>query len=159
MSKRVILKGVCHFHSETGSGGGYWAFQDKKFIQKNVPRGYCKKCGRCLTPEQWECLERNKGVLFSTTNLSIPWCKNGKHEEEISDLWSYEGLNYLENGDILTIYSPNNPKKIEWRGTISLIRNTSEPLTHTDQQGVEREKWTKYFLEKYPAQLIKARKS
>ena len=27
-----VLYGVCHFHSETGTEGGYWAFQDEKFI-------------------------------------------------------------------------------------------------------------------------------
>jgi len=26
------LRGICHFHSETGTEGGYWAFQDSQFI-------------------------------------------------------------------------------------------------------------------------------
>lgn len=29
---QVSLKGVLHFHSETGTEGGYWAFQDERFI-------------------------------------------------------------------------------------------------------------------------------
>ena len=43
-SPKKILKGFCHFFSETGTEGGDWTFQDEKFIQKNVKRGYCKKC-------------------------------------------------------------------------------------------------------------------
>lgn len=32
-----ILEGVLHLHSETGTEGGYWAFQDKRFISKTRP--------------------------------------------------------------------------------------------------------------------------
>ena len=39
------LEGILHFHSETGTEGGYWAFQDSKYIQENVPKGYCSDCG------------------------------------------------------------------------------------------------------------------
>ena len=33
-----VMKGVCHFHSETGTEGGYWAFQDERFITKTGMR-------------------------------------------------------------------------------------------------------------------------
>ncbi len=32
-----ILKGVLFLHSETGTEGGYWAFQDQRFINKITP--------------------------------------------------------------------------------------------------------------------------
>lgn len=32
-----ILEGVLFLHSETGTEGGYWAFQDKQFISKTMP--------------------------------------------------------------------------------------------------------------------------
>ena len=31
MSKKKVLKGVCYFHSETGTEGGYWAFMERKY--------------------------------------------------------------------------------------------------------------------------------
>lgn len=33
-----VLKGVLSFHSETGTEGGYWAFQDRDFISKISPQ-------------------------------------------------------------------------------------------------------------------------
>lgn len=35
-----MLKGVCYFYSETGTEGGYWAFQDNKYIS---PQGWSYK--------------------------------------------------------------------------------------------------------------------
>ena len=29
------IDGVCYFHSETGTEGGYWAFQDRRFINES----------------------------------------------------------------------------------------------------------------------------
>ncbi len=31
-SDESALRGLCHFHSETGTEGGYWAFQDSQYI-------------------------------------------------------------------------------------------------------------------------------
>lgn len=33
----TTLKGILIFHSETGTEGGYWAFQDESFISKKTP--------------------------------------------------------------------------------------------------------------------------
>ncbi len=37
-----IIKGKLDFYTETGTEGGYWAFQDEKFItpNENIPGGY-----------------------------------------------------------------------------------------------------------------------
>ena len=35
--KRKTLEGILHLHSETGTEGGYWAFQDKRFITLTSP--------------------------------------------------------------------------------------------------------------------------
>ena len=32
------LEGILHLHSETGTEGGYWAFQDSKFISIKTTR-------------------------------------------------------------------------------------------------------------------------
>jgi hypothetical protein len=45
---KAILRGVTHFHSETGTEGGYWAFQDEKFMHLAPPTNnlWCDHCGR-----------------------------------------------------------------------------------------------------------------
>lgn len=140
------IEGVCAFHSETGTEGGYWAFQDSRHIEKNVPRGWCKKCGEILKNSAW------------ATNK----CPNGEHEEYIGDLWSYDGLYILKDGDRLTIYSKDEPNKIVWSGTIKLRQYP--PFTkdafglriHAEQEGADRKIWAKWFFEEYPATLIVA---
>src|SRR3989344_1541964 len=105
-----MLRGVCFFHSETGTEGGYWAFQDGEHI---------------ISPQ--------KG--------------------------SYEGLHILENGDRLTIFSPDNPTQVVWFGVISLrqyppfTENVFGYWIHADQEGVDREVWATYFFKEYPAEL------
>lgn len=112
------LVGFLHFWSETGTEGGHWAFQDKKFIS--------------------------------------PPSENWPYES-----WSYEGLHILQNGDILIIYSKETPTDIIWTGVIKLrtyplfTESTAGMWIHADQEGVCRHTWTKWFLEEYPAKLIK----
>lgn len=33
MLDETEMRGICHFHSETGTEGGYWAFQDERHIK------------------------------------------------------------------------------------------------------------------------------
>ena len=107
------LKGILHFFFETGTEGGDWAFQDSGYIQENIPRGYCKNCGIYLreqsgalkiqrvTPIDEEFLRE---LQLTGKITERPDCSNNDHEEEIGDLWDYQGLHILENGDNLTIY-------------------------------------------------------
>ena len=113
------LEGVLHFWSETGTEGGYWAFQDKKFIYPPTP--------------DWP------------------------HER-----WSYDGQHVLRNGDALVIYSKDEPRRTIWSGEIELIQypmfteSAHGMWIHTDQKGVGRDTWAKWFIEEYPALLVKA---
>lgn len=34
-----VFDGICYFYSETGTEGGYWAFQDKRFITEDPTYG------------------------------------------------------------------------------------------------------------------------
>ncbi|HEY4520143.1 MAG TPA: hypothetical protein VJH33_03895 [Candidatus Paceibacterota bacterium] len=169
VNTRIVLqplRGVCCFHSETGTEGGYWAFQDETFITKNVPRDYCKKCGKYLDREGSLKIMVVKmpraGEALEATRL--PMCPDGQHEREISDVWSYAGLHILKNGDHLTIFSPDNPTQVVWSGTIHLRQHSlfSEDAfglwIHADQSGVTRNEWATYFLKEYPAELLPARK-
>lgn len=79
--------------------------------------------------------------------------------------WSYEGLHILEDGDRLTIFDKQDPKKIVWEGVIQLRQHelfteaTSNGMwIHADQEGVERAVWEKFFLEHYPAKLVVVRR-
>ena len=38
--KREAIKGACSFHTETGTEGGYWAFQDSRFISADGQWSY-----------------------------------------------------------------------------------------------------------------------
>lgn len=150
------IEGICAFHSETGTEGGYWAFQDSRCIEKNVGYGWCKKCGKWL---------RNQTTDTDIVGDIPGGCKDGAHEEEIGDSWSYEGLYILKDGDRLTIYSKDDPNEIVWSGTIKLRKYP--PFTedafgmwiHADQEGVDRKIWAKWFFEEYPAALITIKKS
>jgi len=162
-AKQKSLRGVCCFHSETGTEGGYWAFQDSQFITKDVPRPYCKKCGKYLKPQKSGGIKITK-VLRTTQDIldskEPRECPEGQHESETDDSWSYEGLHILKDGDHLVIYSKNNPSKIVWSGIIQLCRYavfTEHAFgfwIHADQGGVDRNLWAKWFLEEYTAKLI-----
>lgn len=162
------LEGILYLHSETGTEGGYWAFQDAQYIKKNVPQGYCKDCGvymreqdgtikvQCVTILDKEVLEE----LERTGKLKEkPDCGDNNHEELIADDWSYEGLHLLRDGDYLTIYHPNDNKEV-WSGVIRLKQYalfTEDAFglwIHADQEGIERDVWAEYFLREYPAKLI-----
>ncbi len=152
-SLEKTLSGVLHFHSETGTEGGHWAFQDFRCIQKNVPSGFCKNCGNYIG----DVYKRNEGLNEN------PTCKDGAHEEGIRDAWSYDGLHILKDGDRLIIYHPNDNKEI-WSGVINLkqyplfTEHVFGMWIHADQIGIKREVWAEYFFQEYPADLIPVKK-
>lgn len=162
------LEGILHLYSETGTEGGHWAFQDSLYVRKNVNKGYCTNCGigmqdggpikvqRVVTLD-----EKTLQELSSTGKLSKPnYCSDDKHVEEIGDAWDYKGLHILKDGDQLTIYNRDDKEKIEWSGIISLKQHplfTEDAFgwwIHADQNGIEREVWAEYFLNRHPARLI-----
>ena len=162
---KVILKGVCTFYAETGTEGGYWAFQDAEYIQKNVGRGYCRKCGKWLReqigPIKIERVYPITEELLHSEEASPERldCPDNAHEEEIGDVWDYKGLHILKSGDRLTIYPKDNPEEIVWQGNIKLREYplfTEDALglwIHADQEGIDRETWARWFFDEYPAEL------
>jgi hypothetical protein len=167
-----MLEGVLFLHSETGTEGGYWAFQDSRYIQENVPRGYCKNCGIYIKEQSGPLKVQRVTVLDEEMMREYERtgkikekldCANGEHEEEIGDSWSYEGLHILQDGDHLTIYHPGNNREV-WSGVINLKQHdlfteyASGMWIHADQIGIERDVWAEYFFKEYPAKLIPAKK-
>ena len=130
------LVGILHFHSETGTEGGYWAFQDSQFITINTTRFSCVKCHKCWDKEKYPegPIPRSSDAIYmdrsipldqaTGLNFELPSeCPPDQHDfQPISkESWSYEGLQILENGDRLTIYSKDGPRKVLWSGKISLL--------------------------------------
>lgn len=170
----TTLKGVCCFHSETGTEGGFWAFQDERFINFTNHHAFvCAKCHRYWDKSRNE----NEPVPISADDAEKndelkKWrekqCAPGTHEWQLAfpnGQWSYEGMHILKDGDSLKIFSKTNPQEIAWQGIISLIhfRPFKEDAfgywIHADQIGVERETWATYFLEEWPAELIPSSES
>ena len=63
------------------------------------------------------------------------------------------------DGDQLTIFDKENKKEIVWSDLVSLRRykafkeDAFGMWIHADQEGIEREKWARWFFEEYPAKL------
>jgi len=145
------LEGVLDLHSEGGTEGGYWAFQDSAYIG-------------ILKIENVIALDKEAMEEYRRTGKikEKPNCIDDKHEEEVGDSWSYEGLHILQNNDRLTIYHPDDNKEV-WSGVINLKQYnlfTEHALgmwIHADQIGIERDVWAEYFFKGYSAKLIPAK--
>ncbi|MBI1968800.1 hypothetical protein HYS49_02720 [Candidatus Woesearchaeota archaeon] len=170
-SKTLTLEGVCIFHSETGTEGGFWAFEDARFNTPNTTQYACKRCSTLWDkkrnpsgprPLSQSSLEDLAGALKELGRSLPSPCSPGEHDFE---LWppffsSYEGLHVLEDGDHLTIYNPKNRDEVVWSGTIALqpyhlfTESAFGWWIHADQRGIDRNAWAKYFFEEYPAKLL-----
>jgi hypothetical protein len=75
------MKGILTFHSETGTEGGYWAFQDEKFMGIPAPDVFkCINCGRI-----WD---KSKQTEEPKVSFSY-WIERGPKDK------SPEGYRYL----------------------------------------------------------------
>ena len=157
--EKIAVEGVLDFHSETGTEGGYWAFQDKCFIEPNTTRFSCVKCHAYWYKARME----KPHVDTLPTGGAALYCAPGTHDFQLvsKENWSNDGLKILEDGDTLMIFSKRDPQQLLWEGVIRL--RTYPPFTehvggfwiHQDQIGVVRETWALLFFENYPARLIK----
>lgn len=164
-----IIKGVCHFFSEQGMEGGVWALQDERFIFPNTTNFRCTKCEK-----RWDTRERPAGPEPGPTKIalyscdeqgnfrgwreeSIPPCENDAHDFKPSPptWWSYGGLHFLEDGDHLTIFDKDDPKKIVWEGTIDLEPTNTLYTPRAYQRGVEKIVWERWFMLKNYVGLLK----
>lgn len=129
-------QGVTFFHSETGTEGGYWAFQDAKHIHtpEDLVNGHCP----------WDGTKNCPAVT--------PKRDNPAH-------WSYEGLHVLKTGDRLKIYDVEDKQKLLWEGEINLDKHSlftedaSGLWIHADQHGMDRDEWAALFFKEHPAVL------
>src|SRR5271163_1071600 len=129
------------FHSETGTEGGYWAFQDEKFIEVNTTFFVCTKCGRV-----WDKKRQPEG--FKVWPDDKPCEHNFKLNPPV--MWSYDGLHILKDDDHLVIYSEDDT--VVWSGKIELKQlglftdHAHGMWIHADQNGIPSETWASWFM-------------
>jgi hypothetical protein len=166
MTDNVTLRGVLHFHSETGTEGGYWAFQDGRHITPNVTRFSCARCGA-----YWDKGHEPDGPPADRhpegqgNHFGAPYCAPDAHDFQLvsPEDWSYEGLHVLESGDELTIFDKDEPTKVVWTGKISLrqhplfTEHANGMWIHADQKDIARERWAAWFFAQNPATLTPKR--
>ena len=179
-----LLSGFLRFYSETGTEGGYWAFQDRRFIKENTTKFYCKKCYKYWDKDKYPdapppigsrpvqvelAVPLNEVPLESIKNKTFkapPMCQTNEHDFQLigETSESFDGHHILKNNDWLSIYSKDNPAIMVWSGIIRLKKyppfteNILGLWVHSDQIGVEEETWAKWFLEEYPATLVPYKK-
>jgi len=150
----VTLGGRTSFHSETGTEGGYWAFQDGAWIKPNTTRFYCFKCNM-----YWDKSRDNKEPTFSGN-----YCQPGEHDFQLisKEDWDYEGLHLLEDGDELSVFDKGTTL---WSGVIKLrqfplfTENVFGFWIHSEQIDVDREWWAELFMTPHEATLRPKRKA
>lgn len=177
-----MITGKLNFHSETGTEGGYYAIQNSDHISHIVPEFGVFEGHTVYDPQDLmrsgkviEAL-RDDGTPFTSAPLGevalldIQWNDN---VEEIArpsntvriERWSYEGLEYLEDGDKLTIFAQGIGSVALWKGTVSLLPQDSygedsyapfgfachhRPL---NTEPVTEDEWSEWFFEQRFATL------
>jgi hypothetical protein len=112
-----------------------------------------------------------KGVLhlFSETGTEGGWwaIQDERHirkdpNNPTGESWSYDGLNVLHDGDKLTVYDKEDQAKVLWKGIIDMkmlplfTEEAGGLWIHTDQNGIDRATWSKWFFDGNPALLEKS---
>lgn len=166
------MKGVLVFHSETGTEGGWYAFQDEKFMGIPDDTENCAKCGYMRKyVEEEEAAGREIIPSSESLKYGLGICNYADHEWKLlfpKGRSSYEGLHMLKDGDHLRIRQPDT-YEILWQGNVLFTRNTdlytedSQAHVHgmwVNQEpnvGVDRETWAEWFISEYPADLNEGR--
>ncbi len=130
MSEEHTLVGTLEFHSETGTEGGYWAFQENKF-----KHGPVKKCP--WDPEECPVIQ-------------------GFSEEH----YSYEGLHLLKDGDMLIVYEKDRTSilwsgEVALDEKPVFTVDVDGVWVHSLPKNVDSQKWAQWFFKNYPADLKK----
>ena len=174
-----LLRGFLRFYRETGTEGGYWAFQDSRFIKINATIFTCSKCYKYwdkgkhpdgppdigterIMVSQVIPLDKFINDMNNESFKAPPLCPSNKHDFQLMDqeFELFEGHHILKDGDWLTIYSKDQPQIIVWSDIIKLRHYPSftesafNMWIHSDQEKVDRETWAGWFLEGYPATLV-----
>lgn len=178
-----MIKGVLEFHSETGTEGGWFAFQDERFMHLPPPnQWWCKQCYRIWDqdrqPDEPVAELRDPSLQShpSSTrrydelmNIRRQLCIDYGHlwvspEEQHPDgVWSYEGLHMLHSGDHLTVFDKTD-HSVVFSGEVRLTQR-DDVYTNPDATvfglwvnqepdvGVDRLTWARWFLGNWPCEV------
>lgn len=146
---------------ETGTEGGFWAFQDKSFCRENSTQFACKKCHVFLDKE------RDSEEEFLKRTQSKPEMMTCEHDFELTSLMlcSYEGLHVLGSGDYLRIFSKEDSATVLWEGTVKLdvssdtlvcdvAGNPTGYSMHSEPIDIDKKLWREWFYKEHLAELI-----
>jgi hypothetical protein len=168
------LSGYLVFDSETGSEGGWWAFQDERFIGLPDATLRCEHCGIFPDTAVSGPLRTIRSVPLGDLGPGPDFAMPPTCDQEDpprphvfgpaypAGVWSYYGLHGLGNGDRLTINDRDDPARVLWSGQIQLGRTSNFRQSirglwiHNRQRGVDQETWLDWFAQGLPAQLEKA---
>ncbi|MDO8516123.1 MAG: hypothetical protein Q7S28_02645 [bacterium] len=89
-----------------------------------------------------------------------PWWAFNDARYIVHDMVLTGGRHMLNEGDMLTTYDKQDPKKVLWSGMLSFDLTKATPLRMTYPQGigVPQRTWARWFASKSPATLVKAKK-
>lgn len=167
--ERKTFNGIVLLYSETGTEGGYWALQDENYMHLPDSTEICAHCRyhRSYVEQHHTNLpirvSQTQSLLEVLEDKSRTLCPEGQHVWALlypDGKWSHEGLHILRDGDELTIYNQEDPRKIIYNGTIKLreyppFTQTAGGLwIHADQEGIDRETWASWFRRRQPGILI-----
>ena len=165
--------GVLHIHSETGTEGGWYAFQDAAHIRTLAPEEqsyFCVVCGAARTSDERGDIqvasslpvtqEMVEAVLGGEGWTAPEPCEVHRFASSGEMRWSYDGLKLLQNGDRLEVRDPDSGETL-WVGVVALEpvawgKETAGSLwVRQLPENVEREQWQEWFLGRYPATLTR----
>lgn len=167
-------KGFLMFFSETGTEGGFWAFQDEdERFRVRDDSEVCSHCGYLrdyvenahpeARLEEMQVIPLRDAIANKVPEPCLPSDHKWKPQFP-NGRWDSKGFHVLKNGDELTIYDKEDLEKVVWEGVISLTPFTVGKeqafgmWIHNDQQGMDRETWAKWFMDMNPAKLVSKQK-
>lgn len=98
--------------------------------------------------------EQGVGPCFCIQDINYMYYD--KDDTLSKEQWGYEGIILLEDGDNLRIYDDKN--KLIWHGYIKLNTPATTQSDMYIQDGVEENKWFKFFTKEYNAVLERKQK-
>lgn len=148
--KTVEIHGLTMPYFEAGMGRIVWVVQDSMHRIPNRLLYRCTKCRAFLD-------KRSPLCGIPGERMTVPaQCTEGEHDFQPYGPWIWlpKGRHFIENGDVLTIYSKDEPRTVLWQGTIDLVPSNM-PLEPDTQKGVEPMVWEGWFQDQMPVRFIK----
>lgn len=156
----VRLTGTLQFHSETGTEGGYWAFQDGRGVH------YAEDLvdDKCPWGEDYPMqLDGETEITYACPANPRYWRGSDCPPERMAHA-TYYGLVMLDSGDHLTVYDKNDMTHVIFDGPVRLEQQDPYAPTsdsagglaiHSTPVGQDTDAWAEMFFNEHPAVLVK----